>query len=83
MLYEVITLSSPTRNYKDANHKPEIIVALTPFQAMCGFRPVAETVALLRELHTTALTDSLSRLEVSGNYGKFLSFLLNADTDIV
>lgn len=78
-----IDLSSPTRNYKDANHKPEIIVALTPFQAMCGFRPVAETVALLRELHSTALTDSLTRLEGSGNYGKFLSFLLNADTDTV
>lgn len=26
------------RNYRDANHKPEMLVALTPFAAMCGFR---------------------------------------------
>ena len=28
--------------YKDANHKPEMAIALTPFEAMCGFRPVHE-----------------------------------------
>jgi mannose-6-phosphate isomerase len=28
--------------YKDANHKPELAVALTPFEALCGFRPVEE-----------------------------------------
>lgn len=26
------------RNYKDDNHKPEMVVALTPFSALCGFR---------------------------------------------
>ncbi|UKA72446.1 mannose-6-phosphate isomerase, class I [Arthrobacter sp. FW306-06-A] len=31
------------RNYKDDNHKPEMILALTPFEALCGFRPAAET----------------------------------------
>jgi len=25
--------------YKDGNHKPELAVALTPFEALCGFRP--------------------------------------------
>lgn len=29
------------RSYKDANHKPEIIVAITPFRALCGFRDPA------------------------------------------
>lgn len=28
--------------YKDPNHKPEIAIALTPFEALCGFRPVEE-----------------------------------------
>lgn len=28
--------------YKDPNHKPEMAIALTPFEAMCGFRPVSE-----------------------------------------
>ncbi|OGV78539.1 MAG: mannose-6-phosphate isomerase, class I [Lentisphaerae bacterium RIFOXYB12_FULL_65_16] len=27
------------KNYPDANHKPEIAIALTPFRALCGFRP--------------------------------------------
>ena len=29
---------APTRHYRDDNHKPEIIMALTPFTAMIGFR---------------------------------------------
>ncbi|MFC8302379.1 mannose-6-phosphate isomerase, class I [Specibacter sp. NPDC057265] len=36
------------RNYKDQNHKPEMIFALTPFEALCGFRPSAESAALFR-----------------------------------
>jgi mannose-6-phosphate isomerase len=46
-----IPLSSPERNYRDANHKPEILAALTPFRAMCGFREIPEIVKLL-ELFT-------------------------------
>lgn len=34
------------RNYKDDNHKPEMIFALTPFEALCGFRPAASSRAL-------------------------------------
>ncbi len=36
-----------TRNYKDDNHKPEMIFALTPFEALCGFRPAAQSRAVL------------------------------------
>lgn len=36
------------RSYKDPNHKPEMILALTPFQALCGFRPCAEAASLFR-----------------------------------
>ncbi|KAF8590294.1 mannos-6-phosphate isomerase [Ramaria rubella] len=28
--------------YKDPNHKPEMAIALTPFTALCGFRPLPE-----------------------------------------
>lgn len=35
------------RNYKDDNHKPELLVALGEFEAMAGFRPVARTRELL------------------------------------
>ncbi|KAI0674230.1 mannos-6-phosphate isomerase [Trametes maxima] len=33
--------------YKDANHKPEMALALTPFQAMCGFLPLPRIAAYL------------------------------------
>lgn len=41
---------SPNRNYRDANHKPEVIVALSDFSALCGFRPSAERAAIIAEL---------------------------------
>jgi mannose-6-phosphate isomerase len=42
-----IPLDSPSRNYKDPNHKPEILCALTPFTAMAGFRERRQIVELL------------------------------------
>jgi mannose-6-phosphate isomerase len=35
-----VAFDAPDRNYKDKNHKPEIICALTPFTAMAGFRTI-------------------------------------------
>ncbi len=45
-----IPLDAPERRYRDANHKPELLCALTPFDALCGFRPVEATLALLGQL---------------------------------
>ncbi len=42
-----ISRTAPNRNYRDANHKPELICALTEMDALSGFRPVPETLALL------------------------------------
>lgn len=43
-----IPVDAPERNYKDAFHKPELVYALSdPFTALSGFRPVAETRAVL------------------------------------
>jgi len=36
--------------YKDANHKPEMAVALTPFEAMCGFRPSSQISFFLQNV---------------------------------
>ena len=41
---------SPNRNFRDANHKPEVIVALSDFSALCGFRPSAERASIIAEL---------------------------------
>ena len=35
--------------YGDSNHKPEMAIALTPFEAMCGFRRLEEIAVLLKK----------------------------------
>ncbi|EIV8652516.1 mannose-6-phosphate isomerase, class I [Vibrio parahaemolyticus] len=45
-----IELSAPNRNYKDVNHKPELVYALTPYQAMNGFRAYTEIVLLFSKV---------------------------------
>ncbi|KNG83282.1 mannose-6-phosphate isomerase [Aspergillus nomiae NRRL 13137] len=51
------------RNYPDDNHKPEMTIAITPFEGLCGFRPLAEishflnAVAPLRQLIGTDAVD--------------------------
>jgi mannose-6-phosphate isomerase class I len=42
-----IPLTDARRNFKDANHKPELLVALTPFWGLKGFRPLEELVLAL------------------------------------
>ena len=39
---EGIPLDYPTRNYKDDNHKPELMVALSDFWLLHGFKPPEE-----------------------------------------
>ena len=55
-----IPVDSPNRIYRDASAKPEILVALTPFTALCGFRPLTRTIDLLDGVGATALSESLS-----------------------
>lgn len=38
------------KNYPDPNHKPELVVALTPYEALCCFRPLQEVAKFLREI---------------------------------
>ena len=45
-----LAADAPGRNYKDANHKPEQVCALTRFEGLCGFRPVQRTAEFLTEL---------------------------------
>jgi mannose-6-phosphate isomerase len=49
-----LAVDSLERNYKDSNHKPEIIAALTPFTGLCGFRGVDEILRHLEGFLETA-----------------------------
>ncbi|MEI9910828.1 MAG: type I phosphomannose isomerase catalytic subunit [Bacteroidota bacterium] len=47
-------MSSPQRNYKDKNHKPELMVAMGEFWLLHGFKPKEELREILQtvnELH--------------------------------
>lgn len=45
-----IALDHPARNYKDTNHKPEMVLALTRFQAVAGFQAPRRAVEVLSGL---------------------------------
>lgn len=45
-----VPIDAPWRNYRDANHKPELVYALTTFEAVCGFRAPRRAAELLADL---------------------------------
>lgn len=60
---EGIDLGAPHRNYKDGNHKPELIYAVTPFKALRGFREMSEILRLLDKLNLPVMTDALKEFK--------------------
>ena len=45
-----VPLDSPKRTFRDARAKPELVVAVTPFRVLCGFRPVDEAIGVAAAL---------------------------------
>lgn len=52
-----ISPKAANRNYKDPNHKPELVFALTPYQAMNGFRSIPAILALFERVKLAAIAD--------------------------
>ncbi|XP_006822952.1 mannose-6-phosphate isomerase-like [Saccoglossus kowalevskii] len=51
--------------YKDPNHKPEIAIALTTFEGLCGFRPISQIVGFFKtvpEFKAVVGTDGVDQL---------------------
>jgi mannose-6-phosphate isomerase len=75
-----IPIDAPHRNYADPNHKPELLCALTRFEALCGFRPVAETVARLDDLAIPELAFVADHLrQPDGLRAAFTALLTHTD----
>lgn len=77
-----IPIDATNRNYRDNNHKPEIICALTPFTAMCGFRDFNEVVSNFLKLKSNVFTDKIqSSIKEKKNCPLkiFFSALMNLD----
>ena len=68
-----IPLDAPRRNYRDDNHKPEIICALTQFWALNGFRSISEILALLDRIEIPSLAGSTKSLRKCPNQEKLRS----------
>ena len=62
-----IPLDAHNRNYKDDNHKPECICALTFFWALNGFRKISGILALLEKICPQGLKSDLNNLRVEPN----------------
>lgn len=84
-----VALDAPHRNYRDDNHKPELLVALSEVTALSGFRPIADAVADLRTLATGAgapmLADAAERLvKLSPEAGRrwFLEWAFGGSDDV-
>jgi len=62
-----IPLTAGYRNYKDDNHKPECLCALTPFVALCGFRPITEIIKYMRKILPPDFEYLLTPLQKEGD----------------
>ena len=62
-----IDIKASNRNYKDPNHKPELVFALTPYQAMNGFRAIPAILALFERVNLAAIADLTAALAASQN----------------
>lgn len=60
---------APHRSYRDRSPKPEMVVALTEFEALLGFRDPARTADLLDGLAVPALSDAAAMLRYDGTDG--------------
>ncbi|KAE8764561.1 mannose-6-phosphate isomerase, class I [Georgenia thermotolerans] len=52
-----IPRDAPERNYRDPNHKPELVYALTTFEAVCGFRAPRRAAELFANLSAPLARD--------------------------
>jgi len=79
-----IPLDSPNRNYRDENHKPEILCALTRFQALKGFRNIDDILMLMEKVRSPFLSDELDRFikspDISG-LKQFYKSLMTMDRE--
>ena len=65
--------------YKDSNHKPEMAIALTQFEALCGFRPIQEIIGFLDavpELEAVVGKPAADRLRTKASNGGDIGTML-------
>ncbi|VDL54148.1 unnamed protein product [Hymenolepis diminuta] len=70
--------------YKDDNHKPEMAIALTPFEALIGFRPLVQIRAFITHLSELAeLTSNPSEVSKEETIRSLYSHLMHSSSEKV
>jgi mannose-6-phosphate isomerase len=79
-----LALDDPSRNYRDPRPKPELLCALTPFDAMLGFREIPEIHDLFAALELPELAPWLETLRDGGESAlrEFFSSLMRCDVEM-
>ncbi|WP_419926330.1 mannose-6-phosphate isomerase, class I [Candidatus Poriferisocius sp.] len=70
-----VPIDAGHRSYRDRNHKPELICALEPFTAFCGFRPPSTAAELFESLEIPDLAPAMGFLR-KGQVKRALQWLL-------
>lgn len=79
-----ISPDASNRNYKDDNHKPECICALTPFWALNGFRRISELLSLMEKIGPKELKsdlDTFRKAQDSNGLKRFYGALMTMSPD--
>ncbi|MEV7789926.1 mannose-6-phosphate isomerase, class I [Streptomyces sp. NPDC088106] len=79
-----VPVTAPRRNYRDANHKPELVCALTEFDGLCGFREPLRAAGLLEGLGVDSLkpyVDLLHAHPEEAALREVLTAILTADPE--
>ncbi|NNK86055.1 MAG: mannose-6-phosphate isomerase, class I [Desulfobacterales bacterium] len=76
-----ISKNAPNRNYKDNNHKPECICALTPFWALNGFRKIEDITTYIQKICPNRLGKKINTLKKQDTDGlkHFFEYLMTLD----
>ncbi len=69
-----IPISAPHRNYKDENHKPEAMIALSDFWLLHGFKPAESLLSLLASVPELSF---LSEVFQTGGYEALYALVMN------
>jgi mannose-6-phosphate isomerase len=78
-----VSPAAAERRYRDPFHKPEMVLALEPFDALCGLRDPTDTSALLRSLEVDdPAWPRLLELVAAGALREAVSWLLSRDPDL-
>jgi mannose-6-phosphate isomerase len=79
---EAAGVRASERNYVDSSHKPELLVAVEPFEALCGFRDPRASASLLESLGVTAFAPAIAALH-RGDLRAGLELLLTSPPELV